>query len=251
MEKLKRILIPGKKYCISVNGQKAVNIAKELQQGKCYKVIESNGEFAAQMEIVLDDDTIYNGYVSKWVSFSFIPCDMVSPVISWLQENGFSLCNAVISEEDSQTTDYIEEHEEINFVIPWKTTGEETEQLSKNQLVLFDDGHKASFPEVFYSSKYKAFAYTDGSVDSTGKRIIHYSNTIIEKPERKKKAFIPSKKNCPIEIFPCGQTEKAYQLEDGSNGKIGHCKIYYKYIAKSVCYIDDSGRIFAPVFAVK
>jgi hypothetical protein len=52
-------------------------------------------------------------------------------------------------------------------------------------------------------------------------------------------------------IRPIGQTEKAYQLVDGSNGLIGRgCKVYYKYIAKSVCFIDENGDIYAPVWAL-
>lgn len=94
----------------------------------------------------------------------------------------------------------------------------------------------------------------DGYVvcDDYNKPIRIYAIDVIDKPVRKRKQFIPSKEGCTARIFPVGETEKAYQIEDGWNGHFGkQSKTWYKYIAKSVCYIDENGNIFAPVWAVK
>lgn len=116
--------------------------------------------------------------------------------------------------------------------------------LAKNQVVVFENGHKEGYLEARWSEKYQAF-YT---FTEDGERI--YSTTIETKPERKKAKFIPNAKNCPVRIIPCGETEKAYQVYDGSNGHVGRTqKSYYKYIAKSICYIDENGNIYAPIWA--
>mgnify|MGYP001500623950 CR=1 FL=1 len=78
-----------------------------------------------------------------------------------------------------------------------------------------------------------------------------FSNEIIE-TETKKRNY---KKQTDIskmqQIFPIGETEKAYIIDDGANGKItrGNLKQYYKYIAKSIC-IEEDGKIFAPYFLI-
>ena len=138
-------------------------------------------------------------------------------------------------------------------------------ELGKNQLVVFDDFGKVRKVDrlgVFWSEKHQAWCVLSDAVDAegypvtddNGKRVVLYSNTIIEKPARKtnRKPFTPSKETCTVWIHPCGSTEKAYQIEDGWNGMWGKGrKEWYKYIAKSVCYVDEEGRIFAPTWAVR
>lgn len=126
-------------------------------------------------------------------------------------------------------------------------------ELKRNQMVVFENGYKAGWLEATWSEKKNAFCIRTDEIDpETGRYIILYSTEIIEKQNRKPLAkFVPSRKNCPVMIRPIGQTEKAYQLEDGSNGLIGRgCKVYYKYVAKSVCFIDENGDIYAPVWAL-
>lgn len=130
--------------------------------------------------------------------------------------------------------------------------------LTKNQLVVFEDGHKEGYLEARWSDKKQAFYYIpedengEKMRDDYGKAIKLYSNTIIEKPARKRKKAEPSEKTCTVKIIPCGETEKAYRLYDGSNGKVsrGNRKDYYKYIAKSICYVNENGEIYAPAWAM-
>ena len=117
-------------------------------------------------------------------------------------------------------------------------------ELSKNQLVVFEDGHKEGYLEARWSERAQAFY----SFSEDGEKM--FSTTIIDKPQRKGGKFTPNAKNCTVQIDPIGETEKAYQIEDGSNGKVGRgCKVYYKFIAKSICYKDEDGRVFAPAWA--
>ena len=117
-------------------------------------------------------------------------------------------------------------------------------ELKKNQFVVFEDGHKEGYLEARWSERSQAFY----SFTEDGEKI--FSTTIEEKPERKKAKFVPSSKNCTVEIIPCGETDKSYQVYDGANGYVGRKqKSYYKYIAKSICFVDENGKIFAPSWA--
>jgi len=122
-------------------------------------------------------------------------------------------------------------------------------ELTRNQLVVFSNGHKANNLEAVWDRKHEAFCIVTDDLDEEGNRIRLYSTTVIEKPVRKSRKFVPSKESCTVQIFPIGETDKAYQVPDGSNGKIGHCKVYYKWIAKSICWADENGNIFAPKWA--
>lgn len=117
-------------------------------------------------------------------------------------------------------------------------------QLAKNELVVFENGRKEGYLEARWSERQKAFyTFTDD-----GEKI--YSTTIEVKPERKNRKFVPSVKNCTVQIQPIGETEKAYIIYDGSNGKVGRgCKSYHKFVAKSICYVDENGNVFSPVWA--
>lgn len=122
--------------------------------------------------------------------------------------------------------------------------------LSKNQYVTFPNGEKHGYLEARWSEKSQAF-YTFAE-NEDGETIKLYSvNVSTKEPKPHKAAFIPAATNCTVEIFPHGETEKAYQIEDGTNGKItrGNYKAFYKYIAKSVCYVDVNGKIYAPIWA--
>lgn len=128
-------------------------------------------------------------------------------------------------------------------------------ELKSNELVLFPNGETAGLINgVMWSERHQAFRFCSSDLDEDGNPVIYYSTTIIQKPERKsRKKFTPSKESCTVQIFPLGETDKAFEIEDGSNGKIGRstCKTYSKYVAKSICYIDENGKIFAPLWAMK
>ena len=125
-------------------------------------------------------------------------------------------------------------------------------ELQMNQLVVFENGQKAGLMEgVRWNEKHQAFCLVTDEEDEEGNWIRLYSNTIVEKIQRKRGKFVPSREKCTMQIYPTGETEKAYQIEDGSNGKIGRssCKEYYKWIAKSICFTDEDGKIYAPAWA--
>ena len=119
-------------------------------------------------------------------------------------------------------------------------------QLAKNQVVVFANGKREGYLEARWSERHQAFY----SFDEDGQKI--YSTDVQDLPIRKGiKKFMPSADACTVRIYPCGETKDAYILEDGSNGKItrGNCRAYYRYVAKSICYQNNSGEIFAPVWA--
>lgn len=114
-------------------------------------------------------------------------------------------------------------------------------QLKKNQIVVFENGCKEGYLEARWSERKQAF-YT---FTEDGEKI--FSTTVQEKPASKSSKFVPNAYNCNVLIHPCGETEKAYQVYDGSNNCVGRgFKNYYKYIAKAICYVDQNGNIYAP-----
>lgn len=87
-----------KYYTIMVNGQKAVNAGRSYCAGNCYRGVFDGSRWLGQMEVVLDDDTIYHGRVSKWVGISFIRSgESIEKCLDILANLGFSQCEACIS----------------------------------------------------------------------------------------------------------------------------------------------------------
>ncbi len=125
-------------------------------------------------------------------------------------------------------------------------------QLERNQVVVFENGERHDYLEARWSEMHQAFyTFVEDEDSPRGKRRI-YSTTIEEKPSRKNaKKFSPTAKNCPVQITPCGETEKAYIVCTGTNGCIvpGNIKYFYGYVAKSVCYVDENANVFCPVWA--
>lgn len=62
--------------------------------------------------------------------------------------------------------------------------------------------------------------------------------------------FTPTKENCTVPIEIDHETEKAYAVCTGTNGKITNTHYFYKFIAKSICYVDEDGNVFAPIWAM-
>ena len=118
-------------------------------------------------------------------------------------------------------------------------------KLKENEVVVFENGTVEGWLEARWSEKAQAF-YT---ITEDRQRL--YSTNIQTKTPRGKRKFTPSAKACRVEVFPYRETEKAYVVEDGGNGCVSrsNCRIYDKYIAKSICYVDAEGRIFAPIWA--
>ena len=71
-------------FTVYLCGEKAVKAGYTLQNGYCYKRIEDNNKFIAQLEVVRDDDE------AKLVSVSFIHgMEDVEKVLQKLSDNGF------------------------------------------------------------------------------------------------------------------------------------------------------------------
>lgn len=128
-------------------------------------------------------------------------------------------------------------------------------ELNRNQYVVFSNGVKHDYLEARWSDKYGGFIIflmnENGNYlkDENGKRMVLISNDVREKAPRKSKKHVPSAKNCTVEIDVCDTTEKAYAYYTGLFGVNG--KPHKEWVAKSVCYETEDGRVFAPQWAVK
>lgn len=122
-------------------------------------------------------------------------------------------------------------------------------ELEKGEYVIFSDGSKHGHLEARWNDTHKAFINLfDENGDEREEPLL--SNEVI-KIDRKKRTYNKQNDTSKMkEIFPCGETEKAYQLEDGSNGCIsrGNMSVYYRYIAKSICIIEGN-KIYAPIWS--
>ena len=65
------------------------------------------------------------------------------------------------------------------------------------------------------------------------------------------KKFEPSKENCTVCIKVHHETEKAYAVYAGTAGGYLRSREYYEYVGKSICYVDESGNVFAPAWATR
>lgn len=84
-------------YVIAINGQKAVDAARELTRGYCYTSLYNHGIKLAQVEVTIDDDGFYNGNPNQWVDVSFIAHKNIELTILELSRKGFKGCPAIIS----------------------------------------------------------------------------------------------------------------------------------------------------------
>lgn len=123
-------------------------------------------------------------------------------------------------------------------------------ELTKGQFAVFEEiGRKEGYLEASWSNKHNAFV----TLGDDGQK--YYTTTVIEKPARKKstekKKFAPSDTVCTQEIFPCGETEKAYIIATAYGKLKGGVpsQTHYSYVAKSICFIDENKRVFAPMWA--
>lgn len=84
---------------LSLYGQKAVDWAYAIQNGKCYAhILGENGRKIAQMEVVIDQPGTYNGLEQKWVDVTILDKNPQT-VVRKLAEIGFAGCWALIALE--------------------------------------------------------------------------------------------------------------------------------------------------------
>ena len=62
--------------------------------------------------------------------------------------------------------------------------------------------------------------------------------------------FTPTKENCTVHIKVDHETAKAYAVYAGDNGKITNPIVFYEFVAKSICYVED-GEVYAPAWATR
>lgn len=88
-----------KAIVISINGQKAVDVARAFCAGSCTRGIYSHGKRIAAVEIVIDQDGTYNGSPNKWVDITVTVPGKEEATINQLARLGFSGCPCIISAE--------------------------------------------------------------------------------------------------------------------------------------------------------
>lgn len=87
-------------YCLSFNGQNAVDSGYKFQNGYCYRPIYNHGDIIAQLEVVIDEPGSYNDLPCKWVDVSYIDKKNINAVINQLEKIGFKNQTAWLYEED-------------------------------------------------------------------------------------------------------------------------------------------------------
>ena len=123
-------------------------------------------------------------------------------------------------------------------------------ELGRYEKVRMNDGKLHGRLEVVWSIKRNRFEAFTGERDNEGNPIVLYGTEIVTvEPKKKKKKFIPTAENCTRRIDVCDGTEKAYAYYTGLYSTNG--KPHKEWIAKSVCYKNENGEVFAPHWGIK
>lgn len=106
-------------YCVSINGQKAVDVGYKFCNGKCYRGIYNHKKRLGQLEVVIDSPGEYKGRPNKWVDISWIEnTKTLETVKKLLPKLGFSGCYAIVTKDMQEKDSCILQQEEIeNFWI--------------------------------------------------------------------------------------------------------------------------------------
>ena len=121
-------------------------------------------------------------------------------------------------------------------------------ELGRYEKVRMNDGKLHGNLEVYWSRKRNRFEAQTGEYDDEGNPIVLYGTEIV-KVEPRKGNFKPTKENCPCLVDVCDSTDKAYAYYTGFYSTKG--KPHKAFVAKSVCYKDENGRVFAPAWAME
>lgn len=119
-------------------------------------------------------------------------------------------------------------------------------ELGKHQKVRMNDGKLHGYLEVTWSRKRNRYEAHTGEYDADGNPIVLYGTEVVT-VEPKKKKFVPTAENCTRLVDVCDATEKAYAYYTGFYSTKG--KPHKNWIAKSVCYVNEKGEVFAPNWA--
>lgn len=114
-------------------------------------------------------------------------------------------------------------------------------ELGRYERVRMPDGKLYDATAAYWSRKHNAFRVL--TEDENGSEVFMYSTEIVT-VEPKKRKFVPSAENCTRKIDVCDSTEKAYAYYTGFYSTKG--KPHKEWIARSVCYVNEHGEVFAP-----
>jgi hypothetical protein len=137
---------------------------------------------------------------------------------------------------------YIEEREEK----PTKPKGICIMELGRYEKVRMPDGKLYGNLQARWFRKHNAFGVCTDKVDECGNPVWMYSNEVVT-VEPKKSKFVPTKENCTVLVDVCDVTDKAYAYYTGFVSTKG--KYHKEWIAKSICYVDENGKVFKPMWA--
>lgn len=110
------------------------------------------------------------------------------------------------------------------------------------------DGKLYDATSAHWSRKHNAFRVCTDEVDEDGCPVYMYSTEVVTVEPRKGK-FKPTKENCLCLVDVCDSTDKAYAYYTGFYSTKG--KPHKAWVAKSVCYKDENGLVFAPAWAME
>ena len=119
-------------------------------------------------------------------------------------------------------------------------------ELGRYEKVRMNDGKLHGHLEVHWSRKRNRFEALTDEYDNEGNPIVLYGTEIVT-VEQKKKKFVPTAENCTRRIDVCDVTDKAYAYYTGFYSTNG--KPHKEWIAKSICYKNEKGEVFAPCWA--
>ena len=119
-------------------------------------------------------------------------------------------------------------------------------ELGRCEKVLMNDGKLHGHLEVHWSRKRNRWEACTDEYDENGEPVMLYGAEIVT-VEPKKKEFVPTAENCTRRIYVCDATEKAYAYYTGFYSTKG--VPHKEWVAKSVCYKNENGEVFAPYWA--
>lgn len=119
-------------------------------------------------------------------------------------------------------------------------------ELGRYEKVRMNDGKLYGAMQARWSRKRNRWEVFTGEYDENGDAIHLYGTEIVTVEPRKKK-FVPTAENCTRRIDVCDATDKAYAYYTGfiSTKGVAH----KEWIAKSICYKNEKGEVFAPRWA--